>query len=148
MSWEKEKKGRAWVEVPMKVVGKDRPRFDPIRKRTYTSRQTESAQNLIRNRWASVYGQKWADWKDEVWVEVIESRPLPASYPLKRSGEPDIYKPDLDNVVKLALDAISGIAFHDDCQITKISAQKSRRFKGEVESITITVTYVENEESK
>lgn len=33
-------------------------------------------------------------------------------------------KPDIDNIVKIILDAMNGIAFKDDTQITKLNVEK------------------------
>ena len=33
-------------------------------------------------------------------------------------------KPDIDNIVKIVLDAMNGIAFKDDTQITKLQVEK------------------------
>lgn len=33
-------------------------------------------------------------------------------------------KPDVDNLVKFALDTMTGVIFHDDCQVFRISAEK------------------------
>ena len=34
-------------------------------------------------------------------------------------------KPDIDNIVKIILDAMNGIAFKDDTQITKLNVEKT-----------------------
>ena len=34
-------------------------------------------------------------------------------------------KPDIDNIVKIILDAMNGIAFKDDIQITKLNVEKT-----------------------
>ena len=40
-------------------------------------------------------------------------------------------KPDIDNIVKIILDSLNGIAFKDDNQITKIEVEKAYTFDEE-----------------
>ena len=58
-------------------------------------------------------------------VDLIFSMPIPKSVKAA-SGDKHIKKPDLDNLVKLVLDAItdSGAIWHDDSQIVAITAHK------------------------
>lgn len=51
----------------------------------------------------------------------------------KRQGQPHTFKPDIDNLTKLYLDAItkSGI-IHDDCQFCELHASKSYARKGRI----------------
>jgi len=42
-------------------------------------------------------------------------------------GQPDIYctkTPDIDNCIKFVLDALNGVAYHDDKQVAKVTATK------------------------
>ena len=59
---------------------------------------------------------------------------LPTSQHRKRTPVPRkwrIKKPDLDNLIKLVKDACSGIAYLDDNQVVKISAEKIECAQGE-----------------
>lgn len=51
-------------------------------------------------------------WNKRMKAEALSGRARPTS------------KPDLDNVVKLIGDALNGIAWHDDAQITSVTAAK------------------------
>lgn len=61
--------------------------------------------------------------------------PVPASWPKKKraaalSGA--LYptgKPDADNIAKAVLDAVNGIAFHDDKQIVSLTVRKRYTFR-------------------
>lgn len=63
--------------------------------------------------------------------------PVPASWPKKKraaalSGA--LYptgKPDADNIAKAVLDAVNGIAFHDDKQIVSLTVRKRYTFRGD-----------------
>jgi len=63
-------------------------------------------------------------------IEVIAEFEPAASWSKKRkaaslSGEESpVARPDLDNIVKLVTDALNGVAYKDDSQITSIGARK------------------------
>ena len=62
-------------------------------------------------------------------VHVLAQFEIPKSWPKKRReaavrGEVAPGKPDIDNVVKIALDAINGVVFEDDAQVNRINATK------------------------
>lgn len=40
------------------------------------------------------------------------------------AGNPHIFKPDIDNLIKFVLDCCNKILYNDDCTITKITASK------------------------
>lgn len=56
-------------------------------------------------------------------VSLEFSVPKPKSAPKKRDVLPH-KRPDLDKLVRAALDAMSGVAFRDDAQIVDITATK------------------------
>lgn len=60
-------------------------------------------------------------------VHITTGRPMPKSR--KGEEEPDVYKPDADNIIKLVLDALNGVAWHDDSQVTRILCDKADRSK-------------------
>ena len=49
-------------------------------------------------------------------------------------------KPDIDNIIKIILDAMNKMAFRDDCQITKLEVEKKYAIEEKI--------YVEIEEYK
>lgn len=63
-------------------------------------------------------------------VRVSTTRPLPKSAPKRRDGEADTHKPDADNVLKLVLDALNGLAWVDDCQVIDAHIVKMPRVRG------------------
>lgn len=67
-------------------------------------------------------------------VHVIAVHQLPASKHRKRDprpSEPKVSKPDLDNVLKLILDAATGVVWHDDCQVASALIEKRVGAQGE-----------------
>ena len=64
---------------------------------------------------------------------------------------PHTVKPDNDNLIKLYVDCLSGVAFHDDNQVYEIKSKKvfcsydpSTKTEG-FEGVIITVDYIEND---
>lgn len=56
--------------------------------------------------------------------------PLPKSRPKSVTEEWWTMKPDVDNVVKLVMDALSGLAWRDDAQVVVVKAAKLKRTRG------------------
>lgn len=52
---------------------------------------------------------------------------------------PDVHKPDPDNVAKTVLDALNGLAWDDDAQVTELHVVKMPRERMESEWLAITV---------
>lgn len=69
----------------------------------------------------------------------------PSVRPKSLVRQPNTVKPDLDNVVKLVLDALNGYAWHDDCQVDHIEAFKSDRTRG-IASHTVIAVIAKNPE--
>jgi len=88
---------------------------------TYTPRKTENAQELIIERLVRYQDRcfpKHVPVKMTIVFYRIKSRWLP-----KRESLP-FRKPDLDNFLKLVLDAMNGILVTDDAQVTSIITKK------------------------
>lgn len=56
-------------------------------------------------------------------VRLVFVLPRPKSAP-KRSTPPAVKRPDIDKLARACLDALTGIWFHDDAQITELHATK------------------------
>lgn len=72
-------------------------------------------------------------------IEITVSRELPQSRPRRVTSEPDVHKPDVDNVAKLVLDALNGIAYEDDAQVGRLVVQKLPRRRLIEDHVTVTV---------
>ena len=150
MSWQRTVTGKASAMVPMReIVGKQRPRLDARSGRVYTPAKTRNAEQAIREAWIAENGYRYADFDGIVHVAVTSSRPLAKSNPRFWVGRADTGKPDADNILKLVLDALNGIAFKDDCQIERASVAKlSRTAHGEQPFIHIHVIYSRETEER
>jgi Holliday junction resolvase RusA-like endonuclease len=118
--------------VPGKPRGKGRPKFARRGNHvaTYTDDQTVSAEEAIRALWRE-QGSTRLDGPLELTVQIVHERPR--SHFLKsgdlstegRRHPVPMRKPDGDNVLKLAADALNTLAYRDDCQIVQWSCRAS-----------------------
>lgn len=129
---------RAVFTVPGDVMGKPRPRFDRKSGRAYTPKKCVQYEKLI----ASMYRETGCEpFCGPVMVKVDTYRALPKSRPKKVTREADTTKPDADNIIKIVLDALNGVAYHDDSQVVVVQATKHPRER-RVEHMTVEVSEV------
>ena len=130
MSWHLRMVGEAHMvlDVP-EVVGKQRPRatMKNGHPRMYTPSKTRVFEEVLRKAWKEQVGTEWATFKGSVTVTVSVARELAKSNPMRWAGRQDTKKPDIDNVLKAVLDALNGLAYADDCAITRELAEKMPR---------------------
>ena len=125
---------------PDRITGKARPRFR--NGHAFTDSKTAKAEREIRAAWIARNGRDLADYEGEVWILVSWARELYKSNDPKLEGTADLGKPDWDNVAKLVCDALNGVAWKDDSQVTNASAMKlPRRKHGEGNYMHIEVNY-------
>lgn len=111
-------------------VGKGRPRFVRATGRTYTDDATVNAENAIRDTWAQAGQHRLPDEPLQIIVSLWLARPQghykrdgTLSAAGQRSARPT-RKPDADNALKLCCDALNGLAYRDDAQITDANVRK------------------------
>ena len=115
--------------IPGQPIGKGRPRF--ARGRAYTPGITHRAELNV----AAIASDAMIDaglkpFTAPVSVVIIARYRIPPSWPKAKQAQARIHevspgKPDLDNVVKLVLDACNGVCFEDDGQVAWIEAIKT-----------------------
>lgn len=68
----------------------------------------------------------------------------------KRDGimQVDVDKPDADNIAKLVLDALNGIAYRDDAQVDYLSVIKCQRVRGQKPKTFVTVVWEDDEDGE
>lgn len=136
-------------EVPCRPRGKGRPRATSAGKHTrmYTDAKTIAFENLIM-----------ACFREHGVVEMFPREPIRIqirayfvprkSWPKwKRESAnagtlPMMQTPDTDNIAKVVMDALNGLAYHDDSQVTEIDATKAY---GERDYMRITLTLARGE---
>lgn len=111
-------------EILGKPVGKGRPRFG--NGFTYTPKKTVEFENLVRLAWMNEHHEKL---EGDIAVEIEARFPIPKSVSKKKRAEldgmPYPHKPDVDNICKTILDALNGIAYDDDAQVTYVTVYKA-----------------------
>lgn len=121
--------------VKGKVVGKARPRV--TRHGTYTPKSTRNYEALIRSAFKKSGGRML---EGELAMRIDVYRKLPKSRPRKMESEPDTFKPDNSNIQKAVEDALNGIAYKDDNQLTLTVCEKHPRTRIEEEYIEVVIS--------
>lgn len=116
-------------EVPGEPRGKGRPRFTK-EGHTYTDSETRAYEKKIIAYYRQAHGG--FRWPDDAYIAVM----VTAVYPIPKSAtkasraaiqEGKIRpkrKPDIDNVLKVVLDSLNGIAYKDDSQVVAVLGRK------------------------
>lgn len=116
---------KIWFTVPGKIVGKGRPRFTTQGRfvRAYTPKPTVDYENKI----ASCYHLKTSYKSDKALrVKIFAYREIPKSTTkkLKNWLLEKVFlctvKPDIDNIIKVVLDALNDVAYYDDIQVCQL----------------------------
>lgn len=111
--------------VPGIPSGKGRPRFVKATGRAYTPAKTTAYESLIAYAGAvAMQGQQ--PFTGPLGMKLTAVFPIPASWPKKRRTEAHWHtgKPDGDNIIKAAGDALNGIVWADDCQLARTAISK------------------------
>ena len=119
-----------WVEGMPRGKQRARTFYDPRagKMRSVTPGQTRSYEDLIRWSYKGAGGEYLGE--KYVAVNIIAHYPIPKSWSKKKQAaamENDIYpttKPDADNIIKIVLDALNGVAYYDDKQVICVSCKK------------------------
>lgn len=116
-------------EVPGKIIGKGRPRLNSYTGTVYTPTRTKDYETLVEQYFLLKY-PRFKPFEGRVQVDIIANFEIPKS---AKKADKELMlenkinptkKPDIDNIVKIVLDAMNGIAFKDDTQITKLQVEK------------------------
>lgn len=117
-------------EVPGEPRGKGRPRFTK-QGRTYTDSETKAYEQKIVAYYRNAFGSfRWPD-AAFIRVKVIAYYQIPKSatksaIATMRAGVTyPARKPDIDNVLKIVLDALNGVAYKDDSRVIGVEAEKA-----------------------
>ena len=130
------------------VAGLDRPRITTVHGhvRQYDTKKNILNKEAIRQQYElasiSQFGRvAKASAHTPVKVRVETYSELPKSRPKSIESEEDTYKPDIDNVIKLVLDALNEVAWKDDAQVVGVIAYKHERFRGENPHTDVTIDF-------
>ena len=123
------------------VRGQGRPRFARSG-HAYKDAASRAYEGKIAQCWVE---QSGACFDGPVRVSISVWRHLPRSKPKGVTSEPDMLKPDADNIAKAVLDALNGVAWQDDSQVVALSVRKYPRLRVPTETDLMYVV-VESEE--
>jgi len=119
-----------YIVVPGEPRGKGRPRF--ARRGNFVSTYTPDATAEYEHK-IQVCAKEAGAIAEEDCAVVIKLQAgftIPKSKPkwwkeaVEKGVIPKVSKPDIDNIVKIVLDALNGIAFKDDSQVIAVSCEK------------------------
>lgn len=125
-------------EVPGKIVGKGRPRLNSYTGNVYTPTRTKDYETLIEQYFLLKY-PKFKMLEGRIKISMIAYFSIPKA--TKKSMIEDMLedkisptkKPDIDNIIKIVLDAMNQFAFKDDIQITKLEVEKKYALDEKIE---------------
>lgn len=113
------------VVVEGKIQGKARPRI--VQGHAFTPQHTVVYENWVRFCYQEQCGKFF---EGPVFAVIVVNCKIPQSYSKKRvkaileGKEVPTKKPDLDNVAKIILDSLNGIAYNDDAQVACLTVSR------------------------
>ena len=113
--------------IPGAPVAKGRPRFSRRSGRTFTPAKTAQAEETLAGRaMALLAGVEGLPLQGPLRLEATFTSVQPASWSRKKRAETPAptSRPDVDNLLKLATDALNGVVWVDDAQLVTIICRK------------------------
>ena len=114
------------IEIPGKPMGKQRPKFG--KGFTYTPKETVNYENYVKLIFMKKYGQPNLTGQIEACIKVYFDIPKSTSKIKKTemllNKIRPAKKPDCDNIAKIILDSLNGIAYKDDKQVVSLTIEK------------------------
>lgn len=102
--------------------------------RSITPQQTKSYEDLIRWSYKAAGGRYMGE--NLIKVEIKAFYEIPQSWSKKKKAAAmagairPTTKPDCDNIIKIVLDALNGVAYYDDKQVISVSCEKHYNVSG------------------
>ena len=122
--------------IPGKPIGKGRPRLG--RYGTYTPPKTVNYETLVKLTFMDTY-KNFKPMQGAVAAKITAVFTTPQSYSKKKKEEALLkvdytHKPDVDNIAKIILDSLNGLAYVDDIQVSYLQVKKEY---GEQEKVIV-----------
>ncbi|MBQ8044123.1 MAG: RusA family crossover junction endodeoxyribonuclease [Clostridia bacterium] len=115
------------LEIKGQPVGKGRPRFNRYGA-TYTPDKTKDYEEYVKVCYKNKYNIKQTPTEKPLKAKITAFFEVPTSYSNKKKkeliGQPHAKKPDIDNISKIILDSLNGLAYKDDNQIVELEVKK------------------------
>lgn len=112
-------------EINERAIGKERPRYSSKTGRMYTPEATRSFEEKVKWSFTSKYNVSMK-LSEKPFKAKITAIFKPADSLSKKKKEELIrkvdytHKPDVDNIAKIILDSLNGLAYKDDSQVTAL----------------------------
>ena len=125
--------------VPGEPRGKGRPRFSSVSRSPHTDSETAAYERKVAAHYRKAHGAHKAPDGTFVEVDIVAYLGIPASATKKAKAEMAAHKilpsrkPDADNIIKIILDALNGVAYKDDAWVHRASCVKYYSFEPRVE---------------
>lgn len=116
-------------EILEKAIGKQRPRYSSKTGRMYTPTATRSFEEKVRWAFTQKYNIATEPSEKAFKAKIIAVYEPPKSLSKKKKEEllkqiNYTKKPDADNVAKIILDSLNGLAYKDDSQVSALLVLK------------------------
>lgn len=120
------------ITIAGEPKGKARPRMSTKTGRAYTPKDTANYENWVKMCYInqSGIGNSEDMFKGQVKARIDAYYPIPNSTSKKKREQMNLQlicptkKPDCDNVGKIILDSLNGIAYKDDSQVVSLTVNK------------------------
>lgn len=114
------------LEIPGRPQGKGRPRLSKYG--TYTPEKTKEYEELVKFCYRNKYNVDTRPTANPLKAKIKAYFKIPKSlYKTERNkliGQPYPHKPDTDNIAKIILDSLNGLAYIDDNQVVFLEVEK------------------------
>ena len=116
-------------EIKEKAIGKQRPRYSSVTKKMYTPTKTSTFEEKVKWAFKSKYNVA-TELSTKPFKAKITAIFEPAKSLSKKQKEELLYKvdytkkPDADNIAKIILDSLNGLAYKDDSQVSALLVLK------------------------
>lgn len=126
------------------MYGKPQPKERPrvIKGHAYTPTKTAQYEARLAREWAAKYPDQA---EGDLTMGLKFYMPIPVSWSkakkeqAKRGLKRPSIRPDIDNLIKIVLDGLNGVAYIDDKQVIGITAEK---FYGETPRVEVVITEI------
>lgn len=122
------KEMRYRFEIHEKAIGKERPRYSNKNHRMYTPTRTSTFEEKVKSAFLEKYSIQIGLTEKPLVATIKVYFETPKSLSKKKRTSlmytPYNKRPDCDNLAKSILDALNGLAYKDDKQITYLTIEK------------------------
>jgi len=124
-------------EIKEKAIGKQRPRYSSVTGKMYTPTATRSFEEKVKWAFMSKYNIETEPSTKPFKARILARFEPPKSISNKKREElinsiEYTKKPDADNIAKIILDSLNGLAYKDDSQVSILLVEKTYWHENEI----------------